>query len=187
MEGTKVNRITVNVDKKYDEVKISLYKTNELLGTLDEYDLDLPSFSTSGVSLKAYQAYCKDFVIELLNNDGIPGYYYEPKAEGQSIKYDPTTFKKGTVEYIDGLIGDRYAYTIPCTDRIISAERYKDGYIKDAIGEVDVRMDSFDITFIVVSEIKSGQLCRPKIIKFREQEYSFNITNINRIIKMANN
>lgn len=187
MESTRVNKITVTVDKKYGDVRISLYKTNELLGTLDEYDLNLPSFLTSGVSLKAYQSYCKDYVIELLNNDGIPGYYYEPKADGKSIKYDPTSFKKGIIEYIDGIIGDRYEYTIPMTDRIESTERYKDGYIKNAVGEVDVKIESYNVIFTVVSEIKSGQLCRPKIIKFRGVEYGFNITNINRIIKLADN
>ena len=187
MESTRVNKITVTVDKKYGDVRISLYKTNELLGTLDEYDLNLPSFLTSGVSLKAYQSYCKDYVIELLNNDGIPGYYYEPKADSKSIKYDPTSFKKGIIEYIDGVIGDRYEYTIPMTDRIESAERYKDGYIKNAVGEVDVKIESYNVIFTVVSEIKSGQLCRPKIIKFRGVEYGFNITNINRIIKLADN
>lgn len=188
MESVRVNKITVTVDKKYGNVKISLYKTNELLGTLDEYDLDLPSFLTSGVSLKAYQSYCKDYVIELLNNDGIPGYYYEPKAEGRSIKYDSSSFKKGIIEYIDGVIGDRYEYIIPSfTERIESTERYKDGYIKNAVGEVDVKIESYNVIFTVVSEIKSGQLCRPKIIKFKGNEYSFNITSINRIIKLADN
>ena len=63
----RVNRIAITVDKKYDDVKISLYKTNDLLGTFTGDDLpDLPQFSQSGVSLKAYQAYCKDYIIELL-------------------------------------------------------------------------------------------------------------------------
>ena len=184
MESVRVNKITVTVDKKY--VKISLYKTNELLGTLDEYDLDLPSFLTSGVSLKAYQSYCKDYVIELLNNDGIPGYYYKPKAEGRSIKYDPSSFKKGIIEYIDGVIGDRYEYIIlSFTERIESTERYKDRYIKNAVGEVDVRIKTYDVQFTVISEIKSGQLCRPKVIKYKDEEFGFNITSINRIIKLA--
>lgn len=186
MESTRVNKITVTVDKKYGDVKISLYKTNELLGTLSDYDLELPDFQTSGVSLKAYQSYCKDYVIELLNNDGIPGYYYEPKTEGQSVKYDPGSFKKGIIEYIDGVIGDRYEYIIPpFTERIESTERYKDGYIKNAVGEVDVRIKTYDVQFTVISEIKSGQLCRPKVIKYKDEEFSFNITSINRIIKLA--
>ena len=59
----RVNKIAVNVDKDYDEVKISLYRTNSLLGTLSDEDLDIPQFSQSGVSLKAYQLYVKDYVI----------------------------------------------------------------------------------------------------------------------------
>ena len=183
MDGTRVNKITVNVDKKYGEVRISLYKTNELLGTLTDEDLNLPLFSTSGVSIKAYQAYCKDFVIELLNKGGIPGFYYEPKSESQSIKYDPSTFKKGVIEYIDSILADRYEYKVPMTERIDVTERYKDGYIKDAVGEFDVRLTQYDIKIVIVSEIKSGQLCRPKVIKFGDIEYGFNITNVNRIIK----
>lgn len=184
MDRVRVNKITVNIDKKHDEVRISLYKTNDLLGILTNNDLGLPLFSSSGVSIKAYQAYCRDFVIELLNNGGISGFYYEPKSENQSIKYDQSTFKKGTVEYIDSILDDRYEYKVPMTERIDITERYKDGYIKDAVGEFDVRLTQYDIKIVVISEIKSGQLCKPKIIKYNDIEYNFNITNINRIIKL---
>lgn len=183
MDKIRVNKISVNVDKEYDETKISLYKTNELLGTLTDEDLDLPLYSTSGVSLKAYQMYCKDFVIELLNNDGIPGYYYEPKSESSSIKYDDSAFKKGITEYVDKLLNDRYEYKVLMTERIEVTERYKDKYIKNAVGEIDVKLLQHDIKIVVVSEIKSGQLCRPRIIKYNDVEYSFNITNVNRIVK----
>ena len=182
MDGTRVNRITVNVNK-YDETTISLYKTNTLLGTLTEEDLNLPTLDNSGVSLKAYQMYCKDFVIELLNNDGIPGYYYEPKIENESVKYDNSAFKRGVVDYINSLLEDRYEYTIPMTERIDVTERYKDKCIKNAIGEFDVRLTQYDVKLVVISEIKSGQLCRPRIIKHDDTEYSFNITNVGRIIK----
>ena len=185
MENIRVNKITVNVNKKYDEVRISLYKTNELLGILTDEDLDLPPFSTSGVSLKAYQAYCKDFVIELLNNGIIPGYYYEPKSENQSIKYNNHEFKKGVTDYIDSILADRYEYKIPMTERINVIDRYKDGYIKDATGEFDVKLTQYDISITVISEIKSGQLCRPKIIEYDGIEYGFNITSIRRIIKLT--
>lgn len=185
MDGIRVNKITVNVNRKYDDVKISLYKTNDLLGILTDDDLDLPSFSKSGVSIKAYQAYCKDFVIELLNNDGIPGYYYEPKSENNGVKYTQSAFKSGVAEYIESLLCDRYEYKIPMTERIDVIDRYKDGYIKDAVGEFDVRLTQYDIKIVIISEIKSGQLCRPKIIKYDDVEYSFNITNVGRIIKMT--
>ena len=177
----RVNRVTVNVNKRYDETKISLYKTNEFLGTLDDIDI-LPQFSSSGVSLKAYQEYCRDFVIEMLNKDVIPGYYYEPKSESQSVKYDKSTFKKGTTEYIENILGDKYEYKVLLTERIDVESNYGDGCIKNAIGEFDVKLLQFDIIITVISEIKSGQLCRPKIFRYDDMEYSYNITNIKRII-----
>lgn len=185
MCDTRVNKITVSVDRKYNEVRISLYKTNDLLGTLTNEDLNLPSFSESGVSLKAYQTYCKDFVIELLNNNGIPGYYYEPKSENQSIKYDVSKFKSGVNEYIESIIGDKYAYTILMTERIDVTEKYKDNYIKNAVAEFDIKLTQYDIKIVVLAEIKSGQLCRPRIIRHGNTEYSFNITNIGRIIRLV--
>lgn len=185
MENIRVNKITVNVDKKYGGVKISLYKTNTLLGTLTEDDLDLPLFTESGVSLKAYQMYCKDFVIELLNKDGIPGFYYEQKSENKSIKYSNSTFKSGVTDYIKSMLGDRYEYKVLMTERLDITERYKDGCIKNATGEFDVRLTQYDIKIVVVSEIKSGQLCRPRVIKYNGTEYSFNITNVGRIIKQC--
>ena len=183
MDKIRVNKISVNVDKEYDEVKISLYKTNELLGVLTDKDLGLPSYSSSGISIKAYQAYCRDFVIELLNVGGIPGYYYEPKSENDSVKYDDSVFKKGITGYIDKLLDGKYEYKILMTERIEVTERYKDKYIKNATGEFDVKLTEYDIKITIMSEIKSGQLCRPRIIKYNDTEYGFNITNVNRIVK----
>lgn len=180
----RVNRIAISINK-YGETTISLYKTNNLLGILTEDDLDIPLFDSSGVSLKAYQMYCKDFVIELLNNDGIPGYYYEPKSENQGVKYDNSTFKSGVKEYINSLLEGRYEYNILMTERIEVSERYKNMYIKNAVGEFDVRLTQYDIKITVMSEIKSGQLCRPRIMKYNDVEYTFNITNVGRIIKLA--
>ena len=51
MDNIRVNKITVSVDKKNDETKISLYKTNDLLGVLIDDDIDLPLYSESGISL----------------------------------------------------------------------------------------------------------------------------------------
>lgn len=185
MGDIRVSKISVNVDKKYDDVKISLYKTNELLGILTDEDLNLPPFSTSEVSIKSYQSYCRDLVIELLNNGGIPGYYYEPKSESNSIKYDNSGFKSGIEKYVESIIGNKYGYTMPMTERLNVEERYKDGYIKNATAEFDVRLTQYDIKFVILAEIKSGQLCRPKTIKYNDNEYSFNITNVGRIIKLV--
>lgn len=180
----RVNRITVNVDTKYDEVKVSLYKTNELLGTLSDEDLELPRYTTSGVSLKAYQTYCKDFVIELMNNGGIPGLYYEPKQSIDRVKYNDATFKSGIAEYIKSMIDERYEYKLLMTERINVVDRYADGYISNATGEFDIRLTQFNnIVITILSDIKSGQLCRPKKMVFNGYEYGFNITNIGQIIK----
>lgn len=184
--GVRVNRIAVTVDKKYDDVKISLYKTNDLLGIFTGDDLtELPQFSQSGVSLKAYIAYCKDYMIELLNNDGIPGFYYEPKSEGKSVKYSPSEFKSGVSEYISDLIGERYPFKVLMDEEVEITKQYKDKYIKDATGRFNVRLVDDNILFTVLGEIKSGQLCRPKKIEYDGIEYSFNITSINKMVKMA--
>ena len=184
MNSTRVNKITVNVDREYGNVKISLYKTNILLGTLTENDLNLPLFSEDKISLKAYQMYCKDFVIELLNNGGIPGFYYEQKSDNDSIKYDNGTFKSCVSDYINRLLDNKYEYKILMTDRIEVSEKYKNGYIKNAKGEFDVRLIKYDIIITIISEIKSGQLCKPKKIMYNNNEYGYNITNVGRIVKL---
>lgn len=183
MDKIRVNKITVNIDK-YDNTIISLYKTNVILGTLTNADLGIPYFSDSGVSIKTYQAYCRDFVIELLNNDGIEGYYYEPKSNehSQSIKYDRGSFKRSVMEYVNTLLEDKYTYVL-IDDRLDSVEKYKDLYIKNSVGEFDIKLTQHNTIITVISEIKSGQLCRPRIIRHNGTDYAFNITSIKRIIK----
>ena len=140
---------------------------------------------TETVRDKAYQEYCKDYIIELLNNDGIPGFYYEPKTEKQGVKFSPSEFKSGIKDYISDLIGDRYEFRIPMDEEITIVEQYKDKFIKDATGRFNVKLLSEDVTFTVLGEIKSGQLCRPKRIEYNGEEYAFNITSINKIVKMS--
>jgi hypothetical protein len=184
MDKIRVNRITVNIDK-YNEVTISLYRTNVLLGTLTPEDLDIPEFFSTKISAKTYQAYCRDLVIELLNNDGIAGYYYEPKSteHSHSIKYDKSLFIKGTLDYVGALLGD--IAHILMDDRIIITDKYKDAYIKNSTGEFDIKLTQHNITIAVLSEIKSGQLCKPKTMKYNGSEYTFNITNVKKIIKLT--
>lgn len=179
----RVNKIAINVDQKYDDVRITLYRTNINLGVLTDEDLKLPRFSQSGVSIKAYTAYCKDLVIALLEKDGIPGYYYEPKAESETIKYEPSLFKSKTCEYVSDILNDKYEYKVLMTEKIDITEQYKDNYIKSATGRFEVMLTQFDIRITIISEIKSGQLCRPKVFEFDGVEYNLNITNINRIIR----
>lgn len=183
MENIKVNRITVNINQSADETVITLYKTNEQLGIIITDDLELLSFRESGLSTKGYQAYCKDFVINLIDNGGIEGYYYEPKTEVESQKYDMSLFRTRCKEYIDILIEDNYEFHLNGDDKVINIEQYKDKYIKDITAEIGVTMPTYNIRFHLVAEIKSGQMCRPRIMLYNDNELSFNITNINKIVK----
>jgi hypothetical protein len=182
MDKIRVNKITVNIDK-YDETTISLYRTNTILGTLTPEDLGIPEFYDAKVSAKVYQSYCKDFVIELLDNDGIPGYYYEPKSKeySQSIKYDPSLFRYNVKKYISTILGD-IEYVL-MEDRISTTDKYKDMHIKNSTGEFDIKLVQHNVVVTVLSEIKSGQLCKPKVMKYNGSEYAFNITNVKKIIR----
>lgn len=183
MEDIKVNKITVNVDKKQDSTIISLYKTNQLLGTIDVDDLDIDSFQKSGVSLKAYQAYCKDIIINLIDNGGVQGFRYEPKEEYESVKYDVSAMRNKCSEYIANIFGDKYEHKMNFDDVELEIEKYKDMYIKNAIVKFGVSIIDYGINIYVQMEIKSGQACRPKVFEHNGSQYQFNITSINHIIK----
>lgn len=185
MDKCRVNRITVNIDKKADETTISLYKTNTLLGVINADDLEIESFQKSGVSAKAYQAYCKDIVINLLDNDGIEGYYYDPKEEHAGVKYGASEFAIACMEYVSNIIDDNYDWKRTYNDKMLEVEQYADKYIKNAKGLFEILIDSYDVRLQVIAEIKSGQMCRPRTFRYNDQEYTFNITNINRIVRSA--
>lgn len=182
MEKCRVNRITVNIDKDSDDTVISLYKTNTLLGTINADDLDIDSFKKSGVSAKAYQAYCKDIVINLLDNDGIAGYYYDPKEERDSMKYDISAFGSACMEYVSNIFGDKYNHKRTFNDEMQDMEQYNDKFIKNAKGLFEILIDD-EVKVKIVAEIKSGQMCRPRVFIYKDTEHTLNITNINRIMK----
>ena len=185
MDKLKVNRITVNIDKGADETIISLYKTNQILATINTDDLGIETFSESKVSAKAYQTYCKDIIINLLDNDGIPGYYYDPKEERSGIKYDVGAFGKACMDYVAGVIGDKYNWKRTVTEpNIIDMEQYGDKYIKNAKATFEILIEGFDCKIQVVAEIKSGQMCRPRIFLYNDMEYQFNITTITKLLKL---
>lgn len=183
MDNIKVNKISVDIDRKEDNTTVSLYRTNKLLGVFSTDDLDIDSFSESGVSAKAYQAYVKDVVINLIDNDGIQGYYYEPKQESDSVKYDNSTFLAKAKEYVQNIIGDKYEFILMSTQDI-ETERYNNGYIKNASAKFKLMLKDYGISILLCCNIKSGQMCRPKLMIYNEEEYSFNITSINRIVKL---
>ena len=183
MEKCRVNRITVNIDKRTDDTTISLYKTNTLLGIINADDLDIESFQRSGVSAKAYQAYCKDIIINLLDNGGIDGYYYDPKEERAGVKYGVSEFASACIEYVGNIIDDNYEWRRTHNDNMITVDQYGDGYIKNAKGIIEIMLTEHDLKLQIVGEIKSGQMCRPRVFIHKDTEYTFNITNINRIVK----
>lgn len=184
MKGVRVNKITVNVDSKNNETSISLYRTNKLLGTVTEDELHIMTYTESGVSVKAYQMYCRDIVINLLDNGGIPGYYYEPKSESVSVKYSMSEFREKCKEYVGNIIGELYEFTMTYDDIQHSIEQYKDKYIKNARVDFGISLMQYNIRLKICAEIKSGQMCRPRTFIHNGVEYNFNITNINRVIKM---
>lgn len=179
--GIRVNKISVSIDK-YD-TRISLYKNNQLLGYLYADDIGIDAVSEYSVSVKAYQMYIKDVIINLLDNGGFEGYYYEPKQEGNSIKYDNNLFLRKSEEYVRDVIGDKYDFILTTGDNEIQADRYKNGYIKDAVAGFILIIKGYDIRVVLNCQIKSGQLCRPKTFEYDGIEYNFNITNINKIVK----
>lgn len=136
------------------------------------------------MSARAYQAYCKDIIINLLDNDGIDGYYYDPKEERVGVKYGVSEFKTACMGYISNILDDNYSWK-RTDDVIIHIEQYNDGYIKNIKCMIGIMIIGFDIKIQVIGEIKSGQMCRPRMFIYKDNEYTFNITNINRIVKLV--
>lgn len=180
MDGIRVNKISVKADK-YDTT-ISLYKTNQLVGYLYAEDVGVDPISSYKVSLRAYQTYIKDLIINLLDNGGIPGYYYEPKQESANVKYDVQSFLKKTTEYVKSVIGDEYEFMLN-QDYDMERENYKNGGINNATAEFGLILKDEDISMKLVGQIKSGQWCRPRVVKYCGKELTFNITNINKIVR----
>lgn len=182
-DKVRVNRITVNINKRDDDTVISLYRTNQLLGTINSDDLGIDSFAKSKVSAKAYQAYCKDVIINLLDNDGISGYYYDPKEERSGAKYGSSEFCTACMGYVETVLGDKYNWKRNYNDKSIEIEQYNDKYIKNAKSMFGITIDGYDINIEIVAEIKSGQMCRPRSFIYNGEEYTFNITTINKLVK----
>lgn len=181
MDEIKVNKITVNVDTKECESTISLYKTNQLICRFKPYELGLKEYDEYNVSIKAYQLYVKDYMINLISNGGISGLYYEEK-QSNSIKYDMQTFRNKINDYIKNTLGD-IKYRMNHNDIEDEMERYSNKFIKNATVRFGVSLLDSDISFSIVGNIKSGQLCRPRIMVYNDDELQFNITTIKRLVK----
>lgn len=184
-EKTRISKISVNIDQDEDVATISLYKTNQAMGTFTHDKLGIVSPGDSGVSMKAYQLYCKDVAIQMLNNNGIDGLYYEPKDETvDHAIYDFTEFKRLTLEFVSKILGDmEFKPTFNETTNLF--EQSKSKSIKNASADFEIALIDANMKIKIRGEIKSGQICKPKIMIYGEEEIQFNITNVKKLIRQS--
>lgn len=195
MEGQRVNRVAVLLNG--DGAIVSLYRTNTKLGEVTNEDLAIPNFKQSNMPNKmVYMNYCRDFMINLLENGGVDGYYYEAKQttddDGKPKKYDKSTFESGAHDMLartlDSILNNNanIKYEIMKYDTQVEVtEKYKDNYVKYAKADFSVSLvvgDKCEVIIIPV-HMKSGQMCKPKNIIYDGIERSFNMTTINNIMK----
>ena len=195
MDGQRVNRVAVLLNG--DGAIVSLYRTNTKLGDVTNGDLGIPDFKQSNMPNKmVYMNYCRDFMVNLLENGGVEGFYYEAKQttedSGKPKKYDRSTFERGAY---DTLAKTMDAILDSCTHikydimrhntNVEITEKYKDNYVKYARADFSVSIKSGNKckTIIVPVYMKSGQMCKPKVIIHDGIERPLNMTAINNIIK----
>lgn len=195
MEGQRVNRIAVLLNG--DGAIVSLYRTNTKLGEVSNIDLAIPNFKESNMPNKmVYMNYCRDFMINLLENGGVDGYYYEAKQtiddDGKPKKYDKSTFESGAynilIRTLDGILSSctHIKYDIMRHDTQIEVtEKYKDNYVKYAKADFSVSIESGNKCEVIIIPVfmKSGQMCKPKVIIHDGIERSLNMTTINSIMR----
>lgn len=194
MEGQRVNRVAVLLNG--DGAIVSLYRTNTKLGEVTNTDLGIPDFKQSNMPNKmVYMNYCRDFMINLLENGGVEGYYYEAKQtiddDGKPKKYDKGTFESGAhnllVRTLDGILGNSHIkYEIMKYDTQVEVtEKYKDNYVKYAKADFNVSLEAGSKCEVIIVPVhmKSGQMCKPKSIVYDGIERSLNMTTINNIMR----
>ena len=183
----RVNRVAVQICG--DVGVISLCKNNAKLAEFTNIDVGIPDFYNSKIPNKAlYQTYCRNTTINLLQNNGIDGYFYDekkstPDTEQSYCKHGVGSFHSVSIKMVEDLMhkvfdGTDISYTISRNDDVIDianiAEKYKDGNIKYATMNIGVTFNK-QYNINVVCMIKSGQVCKPKTIIFNEEEHP--ITN----------
>ena len=195
MEGQRVNRVAVLLNG--DGAVVSLYRTNTKLGEVTNEDLAIPNFKQSNMPNKmVYMNYCRDFMINLLENGGVEGYYYEAKQtiedDGKPKKYDKGTFESGAynmlVKTLDSILSSNTSvkYDIMRHDTQVEVtEKYKDNYVKYAKADFSVSLEAGNKCEVIIIPIymKSGQMCKPKNIIHDGVERSLNMTTINSIMR----
>ena len=195
MDKQRVNRVAVLLQG--EGVIISLYKTNTKLGDVSNIDLGIPNFKESNMPNKmVYMNYCRDFMINLLENGGVEGFYYEPKQtvedDGKPKKYDKATFegaaKNLLAKVLDNMLSTngsiRYEIMIYDTNVDVT-EKYKDNYVKYARANFSVSLEAGSKCEVIIIPVymKSGQMCKPKTIIYDGIERSLNMTTINNILR----
>lgn len=193
--GQRVNRVAVLLNG--DGAIVSLYRTNTKLGEVSNEDLAIPNFKQSNMPNKmVYMNYCRDFMINLLENGGVEGYYYEPKqtveGDGKPKKYDKGTFESGAYDMLtrvmDGILGSsaHIKYEIMRYDTQVEVtEKYRDNYVKYAKADFSVSIESGDKCEVIIVPVhmKSGQMCKPKTVVHDGIERSLNMTTISNIMR----
>jgi hypothetical protein len=195
MEGQRVNRVAVLLSG--DGAIVSLYRTNTKLGEVSNKDLAIPDFKQSNMPNKmVYMNYCRDFMINLLENGGVEGYYYEAKQtvedDGKPKKYDKSTFESGAYNILaktmDSILNSsaHIKYEIMRYDTQVEVtEKYKDNYVKYAKADFSVSLEAGSKCEVIIVPVhmKSGQMCKPKMLIHDGIERSLNMTIINNILR----
>jgi hypothetical protein len=178
-----------------DGAIVSLYRTNTKLGEVSNEDLAIPDFKQSNMPNKmVYMNYCRDFMINLLENGGVEGYYYEAKQtvdDGKPKKYDKGTFESGAYDMLtrtlESILGSTHIkYEVMKYDTQVEVtEKYKDNYVKYAKADFSVSLEAGGKCEVIIVPVhmKSGQMCKPKTIVYDGIERSFNMTTINNIMR----
>ncbi len=186
----RVNRVAVQVNG--DIAVISLYKNNIRLAEFTNIEIGVPDYYNSKIPNKTmYQTYCRNVTINLLQNNGINGYYYDEKkipevSDGVQTycKYSIPLFHGKSVKMVDKLMQKSFDDTDIVYEILDDAtvdiskitEKYKDGNIKYGTMTINVALNK-QYKIGVVCAIKSGQICKPKVIIFGGKEQPLN-TNL---------
>ena len=195
MDGQRVNRVAVLLNG--DGAIVSLYRTNTKLGDVTNGDLGIPDFKQSNMPNKmVYMNYCRDFMVNLLENGGVEGFYYEAKQtvedDGKPKKYDKSTFESGAyntlTKALDTILNScaHIKYEVMKHDTQVEVtEKYKDNYVKYAKADFSVSIESGDKCEVIIIPVymKSGQMCKPKVVIHDGVERSLNMTTINNIMR----
>lgn len=170
----RVNKVTARFDGEM--VVLTMYKTNDKLGTLTSKDIGMGEVIPEGVKKQAYLEQCKDVLVQLLNNNGVQGFYYDDASyqqeNGIPKKLDSVTFTSTAVNLLSESLGeigesaklDDYSFNSDVRANI--TESYKDGYIKYAsiVFPVSFTRDGLTFKGEVEVSVKSGQFCKPKSV-----------------------